>query len=99
MVTGMQKNHVTVNGLVAKPSKEVSLRIKSLLERPNHTNHYRFRHSRKAAWGLNWLICIDEMILQQKSFQHLGYCYRNNIIEKMVPERLQKDRRDIDEFG
>jgi hypothetical protein len=25
--------------------------------------------------------------------------YRSNIIEKMVPEDLQKDRRDIDEFG
>jgi ribosome-associated heat shock protein Hsp15 len=40
MVTEVQKNHVTVNGLVAKPSKEVFPTDKVTLEKTKSHNHY-----------------------------------------------------------
>jgi ribosome-associated heat shock protein Hsp15 len=46
MVRHAEKNHVTVNGLVAKPSKEVFPTDKVTF-RKDQITQIRFRHSRK----------------------------------------------------
>jgi ribosome-associated heat shock protein Hsp15 len=67
---GMQKNHVTVNGLVAKPSKEVFPTDKVTFRKDQITQIITVLDIPESRVGLNWLICIRNDT-PAESFQHL----------------------------
>jgi ribosome-associated heat shock protein Hsp15 len=91
----MQKNSCHCKRPCCKASKEVPT-DKSLLERPNHTNHYRFIPESRVGAKLVDMYRNDT---PAESFQHLELLNYQSIIEKNGTGRPTKDRRDIDEFG
>jgi ribosome-associated heat shock protein Hsp15 len=67
MVTGMQKNHVTVNGLVAKPSKVFPTDKVTLEKTKSHKSVLDIPESRV---GLK-LVDMYRRMTPAESFQHL----------------------------
>jgi ribosome-associated heat shock protein Hsp15 len=65
----MQKNHVTVNGLVAKPSKEVFPTDKVTFRKDQITQIITVLDIPESRVGLNWLIYRRNDT--PESFQHL----------------------------
>jgi hypothetical protein len=87
MVTEVQKNHVTVNGLVAKPQRRFSLQIKSLLEKTK--SHKSLLLDIPESRGAKLLICIRNDT-PAESFQHLELKLSKQHYRKMVPKTYQK---------
>jgi ribosome-associated heat shock protein Hsp15 len=96
MVTGMQKNHVTVNGLVAKPSKEVFPTDKVTLEKTK--SHKSVLDIPESRVGLKLVDMYRRMILQSRSNIWIEII-ETTLSKKWYRKTYKKDRRDIDEFG
>jgi ribosome-associated heat shock protein Hsp15 len=67
MTEACKKNHVTVNGLVAKPSKEVFPTDKVTFRKDQITQIITVLDIPESRVGLNWLICIEMILLQSRS--------------------------------
>jgi ribosome-associated heat shock protein Hsp15 len=91
----MQKNHVTVNGLVAKPSKEVFPTDKVTFRKDQITQIITVLDIPESRVGLNWLI-YRRNDTPAESFQHLELLkLSKQHYRKMVPEDLQKKIEEI----
>ncbi len=96
-----KKNHITVNGQIAKPLKEVFRPTESLSGKTKSRKSSPFWISRRIGWGVNWSTCYRKNETPAEAYQHLELLklskehYRKNGTGRPT----KKDRRDIDDFG
>jgi ribosome-associated heat shock protein Hsp15 len=102
MVTeACKKNHVTVNGLVAKPSKEVFTTDKITFRKDQITQIITVLDIPESRIGAKLVDMYRRNDTPAASFEHLELLklskqhYRKNGTGRPT----KKDRRDIDEFG
>jgi ribosome-associated heat shock protein Hsp15 len=102
MVTeACKKNHVTVNGLVAKPSKEVFTTDKITFRKDQITQIITVLDIPESRVGAKLVDIYRRNDTPAESFQHLELLklskqhYRKNGTGRPT----KKDRRDLDEFG